>query len=157
MCDYSLMAFPNRLARDGEELTAHRFPSGTMGFVSKSDAKTGRGLKLERPASLWAVLRSVFEEPKTRSLPAVCIPPGSRVMVKDISPQLQREIDVRPVEEATFTQTTASPFRYRDALRFRNGREVSLQRLREGQRVRVLDLSCADATDPRTDVLALVS
>ena len=113
-------------------------------------------LRLERPASLWAVLRSVFEEPKTRSLPAVCIPPGSRVMVKDISPQLQREIDVRPVEEATFTQTTASPFRYRDALRFRNGREISLQRLRVGQRVRILDLSCADATDP-TDVLALVS
>jgi hypothetical protein len=60
---------------------------------------------------------------------------------------LQREIDVRRTEEVTFTQLTGSPFRYRDAIRFRNGRQVLLQRLEEGQRVRVLSLSVADFVD----------
>jgi hypothetical protein len=62
----------------------------------------------------------------------------------DIPEYLQREINARRTEEVTFTQLTASPFRYRDAVRFRNGREILLQRLEEGQRVRVLSLSVAD-------------
>jgi hypothetical protein len=61
--------------------------------------------------------------------------------VWDIPGYLQRDIDVRRTEEVTFTQITASSFRYRDAVRFRNGHEVLLQRLEEGQRVRVLSLS----------------
>ena len=36
---------------------------------------------------------------------------------------------------------------YRDAVRFANGREVRLQELREGQRVRVVDLSLAEELD----------
>jgi hypothetical protein len=67
--------------------------------------------------------------------------------VWDIPEYLQREIDVRRTEEVTFTQLRASPFRYRDAIRFRNGREILLQRLQEGQRVRVLSLSVADFAD----------
>ena len=39
MCDYSLMAVPNRLAREGEELVAHRFPTGSLGLASPSDLK----------------------------------------------------------------------------------------------------------------------
>ncbi len=45
------------------------------------------------------------------------------------------------MEEVTFTQISAAANSYRDAVRFANGREVRLQELREGQRVRVLDLS----------------
>jgi hypothetical protein len=47
----------------------------------------------------------------------------------------------------TFTQITAAANTYRDAVRFTNGREVRLQELREGQRVRVLDLSAAEELD----------
>jgi len=39
MCDYSLMAVPNRLAREGEELVAHRFPTGSLGLASPADLK----------------------------------------------------------------------------------------------------------------------
>lgn len=69
----------------------------------------------------------------------------------DIPEYLQREIDVRRTEEVTFTQITASPFRYRDAVRFRNGREILLQRLEEGQRVRVLSLSLAEFANLATE------
>ena len=37
MCDYSLMAIPNRLAEEGESLVAHRFPTGSVGFASPED------------------------------------------------------------------------------------------------------------------------
>ena len=50
-------------------------------------------------------------------------------------------------EEVVFTQITAAANSYRDAVRFRNGREVRLQELREGQKVRVLDLSVAEELD----------
>jgi hypothetical protein len=30
MCDYSLMAVPNRLAREGENLVVHRFPTSSL-------------------------------------------------------------------------------------------------------------------------------
>ena len=37
MCDYSLMGVPNRLAREAEKLTVHRFPTGTLGLASPTD------------------------------------------------------------------------------------------------------------------------
>ena len=58
--------------------------------------------------------------------------------------RLQHEFGVGPVENVTFTQISAAAHSYRDAVRFRNGREIRLQELREGQRVRVLDLSDAE-------------
>ncbi len=39
MCDYSLMAVPNRLAQEGEELVMHRFPTGSLGLASPVDLK----------------------------------------------------------------------------------------------------------------------
>ncbi|MGH9517730.1 MAG: hypothetical protein ACRD3P_18850 [Terriglobales bacterium] len=44
-----------------------------------------------------------------------------------------------PIHEVTFTQIGTAGFR--DAIRFQNGMEVLLQRLTQGQRVRVLALS----------------
>ena len=37
MCDYSLMAIPNRLAVSGEELIVHRFEAGAVGLASAFD------------------------------------------------------------------------------------------------------------------------
>jgi hypothetical protein len=147
MCDYSLMALPNRLAREGEELVAHRFTCGTMGFVSAVDLRPTPNPLTVRLRNVWSDLWGVRNPPKSQGVVAVCIPPGASLRVWDIPEYLQREIDVRRTEEVTFTQITASPFRYRDAIRFRNGRHVLLQRLEEGQRVRVLSLSLADFAD----------
>jgi hypothetical protein len=61
---------------------------------------------------------------------------------------------VRKVEEVTFSQITSDAFSYRDAVRFSNGSEITLQQLQEGQRVRVLNLSPADAGNPALELLA---
>ena len=37
MCDYSLEAYRTRPARQGEEYTTHRFPTGTVGFVASGE------------------------------------------------------------------------------------------------------------------------
>jgi hypothetical protein len=47
------------------------------------------------------------------------------------------------VEEAVFTQVSNTVNTFRDAVRFQNGVVVLLQRLDEGQSVRVVDLSSA--------------
>ncbi len=39
-------------------------------------------------------------------------------------------------------------YAYRDAIRFGNGHEVLLQKLGEGQRAKVLDLSAAESFEP---------
>ncbi len=89
-----------------------------------------------------------------RCVAAVCIPPGTRLLVRDIPEELQTELRVGQTEHATFTQITADPYSYRDAIRFRNGREVILQKLREGQRVRVLDMGIAEKHDPVMELLS---
>lgn len=147
MCDYSLMAVPNRLAREGEELVAHRFPTGSLGLASPCDLK--RAIDPPAPArkSIWRAVAEFFNPPKSEPVPAVCIPPGARLELHDISLRLQQELNVSGVERVTFTQISAAVNSYRDAVRFVNGREVRLQELREGQRVRVLDLSAAEDLD----------
>lgn len=71
---------------------------------------------------------------------AVCVPDGARLLVMDIPEYLQRDLNVGRREDVIFRQLSGSSFQYRDAIRFRNGRQILLQKLREGQRVRVLDL-----------------
>src|SRR6185312_15797706 len=92
-------------------------------------------------------VKEFFQPPEQCPIPAVCIPPGARLRLEDIPARIQTEFSVGPVEEVTFTQLTAAPHSYRDAVRFVNGRELRLQELREGQRVQVLDLSLAHELD----------
>jgi hypothetical protein len=140
MCDYSLMSIPNRLAVAGEELVTHRFQSGSIGLASPQARSKG----------FWEALRRSFSPPVT---PAVCIPPGAKLMLQDIPAQMQREIGTDAVEEVTFTQLTAADNNYRDAVRFRNGREVRLQELCDGMRVRVLDLCGSEVLEPHWEEL----
>jgi hypothetical protein len=142
MCDYSLMAVPNRLAQEGEELVTHRFYTGSLGMASPAEldravapAPAGR--------NFWMVLKEFFSLPRIDAVCAVCIPPGARLELCGLPVRLQRDLGVGPAEQVTFTQLTASANTYRDAVRFRNGREVRLQELQEGVRVKVLDLSLA--------------
>ena len=120
MCDYSLAHFPNRLAVEGEQLVVHRFKTGTLGLA---------------PACFS--LKQIFSPDST---PAVCVPPGARLLVQDIPERLQQALNVGSVEEATFVEQSADAFRYRDAVRFSNGAEILLQQLASGQRVLVLSL-----------------
>jgi hypothetical protein len=67
--------------------------------------------------------------------------------LQDIPTRIQKELGVEATAVVTFTQISAVVNSYRDAVRFSNGREIRLQELREGQRVRVLDLSLAEELD----------
>src|SRR5690242_10436563 len=128
MCDYSLMAVPNRLAREGEELVTYRFPTGSLGLASPADIERA---STAQPASqpIWTRIKAFFNPPNTDPVCAVCIPPGARLELQGLSPRLQRELNAGPSEAVTFTQLTAAANSYRDAVRFCNGRELRLQDL----------------------------
>ena len=122
MCDYSLAGVRNRLAVEGEQLVVQRFSTGALGLASPTT----------RRAWLW------FKKEC-----AVCVPPGARLLLRDIPQDLRRQFGVRATEEVTFVQLSAEAYQFRDAVRFTNGREVLLQRLKCGQRVEILNL-CSD-------------
>jgi|SRR5579872_2242909 len=152
MCDYSLHGLPNRLALDGEELVAHRFSTGAIGLTSPAElcrASICHGQIDKR--SFWSMLKASIFSPAFPEAPAVCIPPGARLQMTDIPASLQHELGVAPHECVTFTQTTALANTYHDAIRFANGRQILLQALKEGQRVRVLSLGCSEGSDPHLE------
>jgi hypothetical protein len=137
MCDYSLMGVPNRLACEGEDLVVHEFRTGSRGLtpatsVTNTDTQTRYG-----------VVKRLFGNLEPEKV-AVCIPPGARLLLSDIPEDVQNSFAVGASEEVTFTQLTATANAYRDAVRLTNGREILLQRLNKGQRVRVLQLSLVE-------------
>jgi len=145
MCDYSLHLFPNRLANEGEELVVHRFGGGSIGLASPADLNPVIKAGASRPWSWKGLLNSLraIREP-ARRVPAVCVPPASSLLIRDIPRPLQKELGIREVEDARFAEISADANTYRDAIRFRNGRLLLLQALREGQRVRVLSLDLSE-------------
>jgi hypothetical protein len=124
MCDYSLAGIPNRLAVEGEELVVHRFFTGSMGLTSPNTS-------LSR---LWS----------GHDVPAVCMPPGARLLLRNIPDEVQERFGVGASEEVRFVQLSAYAYEHRDAIRFKNGREVLLQWLKCGQHVVVLSLSSVE-------------
>src|SRR5215831_15741958 len=106
MCDYSLFAIPNRLAREEEDLMAHRFPTGSMGLASPGDLTRYAQCRQGRSArsGWWSAIKSFFTMPKLEPVPAVCIPPGARLHVQDIPVRLQQELGVAAEEYVVFTQ-----------------------------------------------------
>jgi hypothetical protein len=147
MCDYSLLGIRNRLAVEGEQLLVHRFPSGSMGLASPCDLRPAvESLPDHAPARWWASIKSWFGPNPAKSAPAVCIPPGARLMLHDIPRHVQLRLGTSAVEEVTFVQLSAEPYTYRDAILLQNGQSVLLQRLAEGQQVSVLCLASVEAT-----------
>ena len=148
MCDYSLHAYPNRLAVDGEDLIIHRFGGTSLGLASPADVcQANPETKCSANRGLWASIKTWFAEQRQleKPIPAVCIPPGARLILKDIPKSLQRELGVGEIEEVRFVETSAEVNTYRDAVRFGNCRQILLQSLREGQRVTVLELDPAES------------
>ncbi len=150
MCDYSLHAVPNRLAVEGEELVTYRFPTSSIGLASPADLDRCNRVRQGPTAtgrSWWSAIKSWLNPPPLRAekVAAVCIPPGARLRVRDVSKDLQQELAVGHVEEVTFVELSASAYRYRDGIRFRNGREILLQYLDEGLRMDVLSLGPSES------------
>ena len=148
MCDYSLMHFPNRLATEGEELIAHRFPSGSVGLTSPAELENGFQ---ERPTfreSIWAALKDLFVSTEGCCITAVCIPPGACLRLRNIDEYQQRQYGIESEEEVIFDQLAAGAYEYRDAIVFRTGLKLKLQELREGQRIKVLSLAPVEASAP---------
>ena len=150
MCDYSLHGYPNRLAAEGEELVVHRFGGASLGLASPSDLRPAMTTNsgdptLKKPWS-WTAIKDWFlatspPGPPDKRTPAVCVPPGARLLLKDIPMGLQRKMEVGEVEEVKFVEISAGVNTYRDAVRFKNSRQLLLQALHEGQRVTVLSLT----------------
>jgi len=86
--------------------------------------------------------------PEPAPTPAVCIPPGARLMIHDMPASLQKQLAIAAEAEVTFMQTSAVENRHRDAVRFRNGRVLRLQELTVGQRVQVFDLGNSSEEEP---------
>ena len=154
MCDYSLHAVPNRLAVEGEELVTYRFPTSSIGLASPAELeKANRVAFTTAGRSWWTMLRAWLNPPplRTDKIAAVCIPPGARLRMQDVPQDLQKELGVGPSEEVVFVELSASAYRYRDGIRFQNGREILLQYLDEGLQVDVLSLAGSESM-PETAV-----
>jgi len=134
MCDYSLVALRTRLAVEGEELITYRFPTGSLGLTSPAELENRK-----KEFRGWRTWLDPCEIPC-----AVCIPPGARLLLRDIPERLQGQLGVGAAEEVVFIQTSREEWRHRDGLRFANGQEVLLQRLAETQRADVLSLSLSE-------------
>jgi hypothetical protein len=134
---------------EGEELVVHRFSTGSMGLASVADLHVCNRLREAAPRkTFWESLKSFFEGLEQSAAPAVCIPPGAQLIVRDIPADLQRRHRVSPEESAAFTQISSEFNNYRDAIRFQSGCQVRLQDLHEGIHVQVLSLSGAPEDTP---------
>jgi hypothetical protein len=157
MCDYSLHTYPNRLATDGEELVVHRFGAGSLGLASPADLAPVISACHMAHGTVWSRAKAWFlgRNPKweaEKRVPAVCIPPGSRLVLCDIPRSLQRELGVGEIEEVQFVEITAELNTYRDAVSFKNSRQALLQQLREGQRVQVISVALEEFEPAETAV-----
>lgn len=141
MCDYSLMALPNRLAISGEELVTYRFGTGAIGFISTSDrGNSSKSKDLIETIFLW------LNHPRGHYT-AVCLPPGARLAVLSVPSRLSAVFDTTLTHEVVFTETSPGPG-FRDAIRTPAGKEILLQQLQDGFQVRVLSLSAEDDKVP---------
>jgi hypothetical protein len=152
MCDYSLHSIRNRLAVEGEQLVIHKFPTHSLGLASPSDLRAREeATPVCAAARWWSRVKSWFSVCGEKPIPAVCIPPGARILLRDIPHRVQQVLSVGVEEEVTFVQLNALEYAYRDAVRFKNGREILLQKLEVGQRVDVLSLFLAEEKPWRYD------
>jgi hypothetical protein len=141
MCDYSLGGLPNRLAVEGEELTVHRFPTYSIGLASLADLQSNTAASSVPDRTTWQRIRAFLAaESESTPVPAVCVPPGARLILTNIPLDLQRKWKIGQEENVVFVQTGVEGNVYRDAICFRNGYRVLLQELSEGIPVQVISL-----------------
>jgi hypothetical protein len=141
MCDYSLLALPNRLARERDHLVVHRFSTGTLGLI----ADVPEPFRPHPPAARswwWRVTQWLRESDEV--VPCVVCTARGAIEVAGHSRRCSRDIRIAATEDVTCTQIGAGQRSHRDAIRFANGREMLLQQLTPGQRVDVISLTLAE-------------
>ena len=120
------------------------FRTGTIGLASQEDIeKVEQASKCNR--TFWQRVK-VFCGAITTDVPAVCVPPGALLILRDIPKEMQTEFGVEQREIVEFTQTSMQVNQHRDAIRFSRGAEVLLQRLKPGLHATVLSLDSAGQT-----------
>ncbi len=137
MCDYSLYSVQNRLAEEGEDLVLHRFETGSVGFASPSDLVKCEAAAEKAVSSFWGGIKDWLLLPR-RTIPAICVPPGTRLLLSDIPEAIQSSLCIEPSEIVVFTEVQSPSCRYRDALLLPNATRVLLQDLPEGIHALVL-------------------
>jgi hypothetical protein len=155
MCDYSLGGIPNRLAIEGEELEVHRFRTGAMGMASPADLRAAKPEK--EPHTFWERIKVVILGPPQCVAPAVCISPGTRLLLQSVPAKIERQFHMREGDSVVFTQTSLWENTFRDALELPDGRVVSLQDLREGMRLKLAFLGPVNRAEEASTDDSLVS
>ena len=146
MCDYSLHNVNQRLAVEGEPLQVYKFPTGSLGLASPAELRPISTSPQGR-TSWWQTIKAWFSVPPP--VCAVCVPPGARLVLRDIPQSLQLRLDVSAEEEVTFVQLRPELTGYRDAVRFQNGKEILLQQLPVGLELDLLGLTGFDEGLPQ--------
>jgi len=139
MCDYSLLGLKSRLAIEGEDLVIRNFITNSHGLAPARESLRER----LRRAWLFLLAGRRGAEPL-----AVCVPPGARLLLSG-SRGLTWSDNQSQTAEVVFMQRSAEAFMHRDAVRFENGDQVSLQMLKEGVVARVLSLELEEAEEER--------
>jgi hypothetical protein len=152
MCDYSLYAIPNRLAEDGECVVLHRFGTGTIGFASVLDIPPTKIEALSGWAAFRAAMKTLLSPRSCPCVTAVCMPPGTRLMITDMPVAAKRVGRVRLGDTVTVTEITSESYSYRDALILSNGKCVLLQDLPEGLQAVVLSTASELADMPLEEI-----
>jgi len=137
MCDYSLKNLLQKPAQEGDDLATYRFSTGAIGFTYSLDAS------LARRRNPLAEILICFGRPR-KEVYVVCIPPGAILQLIGIPKKQQILWNVSATEEVILTQLPGGDETDRDAVKFRNGRIISLQDFPSGQQASVLDLSHAE-------------
>ena len=91
--------------------------------------------------SFWRRLKYAMMSAESCPIPALCVPPAARLVLRDVDAGLRRKYGLSAEEEVKFVQLSADPNTYRDAICFRSGTVLRLQELPVGQRATVLDLA----------------
>jgi hypothetical protein len=140
MCDYSLHGIPNRLAVEGEQLVTFKFLTGSVGLATPTDIASADRLNPRWRSWRFALKHWFKPQEGLDQVPAVCVPPGAHLLINHIPEVLRRKFSLQGVEEVTFVQFSADAYRYRDGIRFQNGKQILLQEIAEGVCFEVLSL-----------------
>ncbi len=105
---------------------------------------------------LWRRIKDFFTASEWPNAPAVCVPPGASLILKNIPDDLQGKWNIGKEELVSFLQTNMEANTYRDAILFTNGCKVLLQELAEGIAVRVVALG-GDSTFAPEPAIAVPS
>lgn len=109
-----------------------------MGFTAVADLQLQAEAALSR--SLWQRFRDSLLPEERCPVPALCLPPAARLVLRDVAPSLREKYGLCAEEEVKFVQLSADLNTYRDAICFRNGTVLRLQHLPAGQRATVISL-----------------